>query len=80
MVWNSFGEFLHMGGYGLFVWGAVTVTLVFMLSEVIVLLARKASMSKRLRERHALRDDTASDTSDGGSLGMHDGYGKGRSA
>ena len=22
MNWSSFGEFLHMGGYGLYVWGS----------------------------------------------------------
>lgn len=32
--WNSFGDFMHMGGYGLYVWGSYAVTLVVMLGEV----------------------------------------------
>jgi heme exporter protein D len=39
MIWNSFGDFLHMGGYGLYVWGSYGVTLVVMLAEP--LLARR---------------------------------------
>jgi heme exporter protein D len=30
MVWNSFGDFVHMGGYGLYVWGSYAVTLLLM--------------------------------------------------
>ena len=39
MIWNSFGDFLNMGGYGLYVWGSYGVTLVVMLAEP--LLARR---------------------------------------
>jgi heme exporter protein D len=31
--WKSFEEFVHMGGYGLYVWGSYAVTLVVMLGE-----------------------------------------------
>ena len=27
MYWKSFDEFIHMGGYGLYVWGSYFVTL-----------------------------------------------------
>ena len=27
MHWNSFDEFIHMGGYGLYVWGSYGLTL-----------------------------------------------------
>jgi heme exporter protein D len=60
VVWKSFGEFLNMGGYGFYVWGAVSVTFLFMLSEIIVLWARKASLSKRLKESHAMEDGPGS--------------------
>ena len=33
MTWQSFDQFLHMGGYGLYVWGAYGLTLVLMLAE-----------------------------------------------
>jgi heme exporter protein D len=33
MTWNSFDEFIHMGGYGLYVWGSYGVTLALMLIE-----------------------------------------------
>lgn len=32
-VWNSFDDFLHMGGYGLYVWGAYAVCLLLMVLE-----------------------------------------------
>jgi heme exporter protein D len=46
MHWNSFSEFIDMGGYGLYVWGSYGLTLVLMLAEP--LLARR-------RQRQALR-------------------------
>lgn len=33
MIWNSWEEFFHMGGYGLYVWGSYAVTLLVMLAE-----------------------------------------------
>ena len=33
MSWNSWSEFFHMGGYGLYVWGSYGVTLLVMLAE-----------------------------------------------
>ena len=36
MNWTSFDEFLHMGGYGLYVWGSYGVTLVVMLAEALM--------------------------------------------
>nr|WP_295079005.1 heme exporter protein CcmD [uncultured Roseateles sp.] len=32
-VWNSFDDFLHMGGYGLYVWGAYGACLLLMALE-----------------------------------------------
>jgi heme exporter protein D len=45
MHWNSFSEFIDMGGYGLYVWGSYGLTLLLMLAEP--LLARQ-------RQRRAL--------------------------
>jgi heme exporter protein D len=33
MIWSSWVDFWHMGGYGLYVWGAYAVCLVAMLAE-----------------------------------------------
>ena len=33
MHWNSFDEFIHMGGYGLYVWGSYGLTLLVMAVE-----------------------------------------------
>ncbi len=36
MHWNSFNDFIHMGGYGLYVWGSAGMALVLMLAEPIL--------------------------------------------
>ena len=33
MKWTSASEFFHMGGYGLYVWGAYIVTALLMTAE-----------------------------------------------
>ena len=33
MNWNSVGEFVAMGGYGLYVWGSYLVVALWMLAE-----------------------------------------------
>jgi heme exporter protein D len=38
MNWGSVSEFLHMGGYGIYVWGSYGVTALVLLLEVIFLL------------------------------------------
>jgi heme exporter protein D len=52
MYWNSFKDFVHMGGYGLYVWGSAGMALVLMLTEPI-LAAR--------RHRRALEQAAAGD-------------------
>jgi heme exporter protein D len=53
MQWASVGDFLHMGGYGFFVWGAYAVTAVCVLAEVLALRAR----NRRALERGGLPRD-----------------------
>jgi heme exporter protein D len=57
MVWNSFGDFLTMGGYGPFVWGAAGVTAGFMCVEVVVLIIRKGSSINQLSISCQIGDD-----------------------
>lgn len=35
MMWHSLGEFLDMGGYGFYVWGAYGVTALVMALELL---------------------------------------------
>jgi heme exporter protein D len=35
MNWTSIDQFLHMGGYGLYVWGSYGVTLAVMAAEAL---------------------------------------------
>ena len=46
MNWTSVEHFLHMGGYGLYVWGSYVVTLAVMVGE---------SILSRLRMKAALQ-------------------------
>lgn len=41
MHWNSVGEFLAMGGYGLYVWGSFGITFFCMAIEVWLLNKRR---------------------------------------
>jgi len=43
MYWKSLEDFLHMGGYGLYVWTSFTVTFGAMAIEISLLRARKTS-------------------------------------
>jgi heme exporter protein D len=41
MHWNSFADFVHMGGYGLYVWGSYGAALVVMLVEPLLVVQRR---------------------------------------
>jgi heme exporter protein D len=41
MNWQSFDNFLHMGGYGLYVWGSYGLTLAVMLVEALAVRRRQ---------------------------------------
>jgi heme exporter protein D len=45
---DTLGEFLHMGGYAFYVWGAYGVTFVVLLANVIVPLLRARDLRARL--------------------------------
>ncbi|HYC44278.1 MAG TPA: heme exporter protein CcmD [Burkholderiales bacterium] len=48
MSWHGIGDFLHMGGYGLYVWGSYGVTLGALAVELLILVRRERSL-RRLR-------------------------------
>jgi heme exporter protein D len=43
MYWGSVGEFLAMGGYGLYVWTSFIVTVLCMVWEILALWRRRAA-------------------------------------
>ena len=51
MQWNSFSEFILMGGYWPYVWGSYAVTFVLLAAELIMLRSRK----RRVTEQAAVR-------------------------
>ena len=65
MVWNSFGEFFHMGGYGLYVWGSMIVTFGLMLTEVALLKFRRRSVFELLGRNRVLEADVEIDDDEG---------------
>ncbi len=60
IYWNSFSDFLHMGGYGLYVWGSFGVTAAVMTIEpILVARNRKATLSRLKRQMRAEARNTA---------------------
>jgi len=46
--WSSFSDFLHMGGYALFVWGSYLVTILAVVIEIALLRSRNKALRKTL--------------------------------
>lgn len=63
MVWNSLEDFLHMGGYALYVWGSVLVTVGFMLVEQLILALRKKTILEYLGRARQFDDEEFDDES-----------------
>ena len=54
MQWGSVSEFLAMGGYGLYVWGAYVVTAGVIAAEVVILIRHGRTLRARAgRSSHA---------------------------
>ena len=76
MVWNSVGEFFHMGGYALYVWGSVIVTVGFMLAELVILRLRRQAIVDHLGQTRAGYEgdeDAASEMDANGADSRKDG-------
>jgi heme exporter protein CcmD len=50
MNWHSFAEFIEMGGYALYVWGAYVMTAAALAWEGLMLLHRRLSATEALRD------------------------------
>lgn len=53
MVWNSFSDFLAMGGYGLYVWGSVGATALAMTLEPLLVASHNRRLSAQIRRQIA---------------------------
>ena len=54
IYWNSFADFLAMGGYGLYVWGSFGVTALVMVAEpILVARNQRASVARLKRQLRA---------------------------
>jgi heme exporter protein D len=57
MQWNSVSEFLAMGGYGLYVWGAYALTALVIGAESVALIRRGRTLrAKAGRSSRAVGD------------------------
>ena len=52
MVWNSFSDFLAMGGYGLYVWGSVGATALLMTLEPLIVARRNQALTMQLQRQY----------------------------
>ena len=57
--WKSFGDFIAMGGYGLYVWGSFAVTALIMIIEPILVARNRKTTIARLKRQ--LRADARAD-------------------
>ena len=53
MSWGSLENFMHMGGYGLYVWGSYAVTALLMVWEPLQAASRRR---RALQEAHEEQD------------------------
>ena len=54
IYWKSFADFIHMGGYGLYVWGSFGLTAAIMVIEpIVVARTRKTTIARLKRQLRA---------------------------
>ncbi len=51
IYWNSFSDFLAMGGYGLYVWGSFGLTALVMVIEPIAVARNRKTTITRLKRQ-----------------------------
>ena len=51
IYWNSFADFLAMGGYGFYVWGSFGMTALIMAGEPAMALAQRKQRLRLLRRQ-----------------------------
>ena len=51
IYWNSFSDFIAMGGYGFYVWGSFGATVLIMAIEPIVVIRNRKNTIARLKRQ-----------------------------
>jgi heme exporter protein D len=59
MSWNSWADFLAMGGYGLYVWGSLGMCAAVITAEVTLLKARRMSLVREVGAAHSAQAEEA---------------------
>jgi heme exporter protein D len=59
--WNSWREFLAMGGYGFYIWGSYIVTLVLLIIELAGLTSRGKVLAQQAMRRLGFDKSRVSD-------------------
>ena len=62
MIWKSLDDFIAMGGYGFYVWGAYLVTAVIIIAEILMLRARRRDVEKTRQVQIILSEQTKHET------------------
>jgi len=62
IYWNSLGDFLAMGGYGLYVWGSFGLTALIMAIEPVVVARHQRATILRLKRQMRAESRTESPT------------------
>ena len=58
MQWNSVSEFLHMGGYGFYVWGSFGVTAIALVVEIWLLRRQRVQAVLMLKNEWAQEESS----------------------
>jgi len=64
MQWNSLEEFLHMGGYALYVWGSFGATALVLLGEIWQVRAQRRQILGNLRDELLSHAACSTETND----------------
>ena len=62
MIWKSLDEFIAMGGYGFYVWGAYLVTAVIIIAEILLLRARRRAVERSRQMQQTLSEQVKHET------------------
>lgn len=62
MNWKSLDDFIAMGGYGFYVWGAYLVTALLFTGEILLLRARRRAVEKARRMQALLSEQVKHET------------------
>jgi heme exporter protein D len=62
MIWKSLDDFIAMGGYGFYVWGAYLVTAAIIIAEILMLRARRRAVERSRQMQQTLSEQVKHET------------------